>query len=71
MILLRVKRGDNMLRSMSTLFIEDQKSEAIDEVAIGLSKRLSVDSKILYKGVIKFFEKIHPKTMYSGKLKNA
>lgn len=54
-----------MLRSMSTLFIEDQKSEAIDEVAAGPFKRLSVDSKILYKVVINFFVKLNPNTMYS------
>lgn len=56
-----------MLRSMSLLTLEEQ---FIYEVAVGLSKRLGVDSKIL-KGVIKFFEKLHPNTMYSGKLKNA
>lgn len=60
-----------MLRSMSRLIMKEQNNEAIDEVAVGLSKRLSIDSKILYKGVIKFFEKIHSNTMYSGKLKNA
>lgn len=66
-----LKEGDNMLRSMSRLFIKEQKSEAIDEVAVSLSKRLSIDSKVLYKDIIKFFEKLHSKTMYSGKLKNA
>lgn len=60
-----------MLRNMSRLFIKEQNNEAIDEVAVGLSKCLSVDSKILYKDIIKFFEKLHSKTMYSGKLKNA
>ncbi|XVL41022.1 hypothetical protein AAA451_11850 [Staphylococcus equorum] len=56
---------------MSRLIVKEQNFEAIDELAIGLSKRLSVDSKILYKDIIKFFEKLHSKTMYSGKLKNA
>ncbi|WP_426462105.1 hypothetical protein [Staphylococcus equorum] len=60
-----------MLRSMSRLIVKEQNIEAIDELAIGLSKRLSVDSKILYKYIIKFFEKLHSKTMYSGQLKNA
>ena len=60
-----------MLRSMSRLIMKEQNNEAIDEVAVGLSKRLSIDSKILYKGVINFFDKLHPNTMYSGKLKNA
>lgn len=60
-----------MLRSMSRLIVKEQNFEAIDELAIGLSKGLSVDSKILYKDIIKFFEKLHSKTMYSGKLKNA
>ena len=60
-----------MLRSMSRLIIKEQNIEVIDEVAVDLSKRLSVDSKILYKCVIKFFEKIHTNTMYSENLKNA
>ena len=60
-----------MLRSMSRLIIKEQNNEGIDEVAIGLSKRLSIDSKILYKDIIKFLEKLHSKTMYSGQLKNA
>lgn len=60
-----------MLRSMSSLFIKEQNNEAIDEVAVSLSKRLSIDSKVLYKGVIKVFEKLHSKITYSGKLKNA
>ncbi|MDK9848061.1 hypothetical protein [Staphylococcus equorum] len=60
-----------MLRSMSSLFIKEQNNEAIDEVAVSLSKRLSIDSKVLYKGVIKVFEKLYSKITYSGKLKNA
>lgn len=60
-----LKRGDNMLRNMSRLFIKEQNNEAIDEVVAGFSKRLSIDSKILYKDIIKFFDKLHSKTMYS------
>ncbi|PTE27619.1 hypothetical protein BUY91_07770 [Staphylococcus equorum] len=60
-----------MLRSMSRLIMKEQNNEAIDEVAAGLSKRLTIDSKILYKGIINFFEKLHSKITYSGKLKNA
>ncbi|WP_157947193.1 hypothetical protein [Staphylococcus equorum] len=51
--------------------MKEQNNEAIDEVAAGLSKRLTIDSKILYKGIINFFEKLHSKITYSGKLKNA
>lgn len=60
-----------MLRSVSRLIMKEQNNEVIDEVAVGLSKRLNKDSKILYKGVIKVFEKLHSKIMYPGKLKNA
>ena len=57
-----------MLRSMSLLTLEEQ---FIYEVEFSHYKRFSMYSKILYKGVIKVFEKLHSNTMYSGKLKNA
>lgn len=57
-----------MLRSMSLLTLEEQ---FIYEVEFSHYKRFSMYSKILYKGVIDFFEKPHSNIIYSGKLKDA